>query len=536
MNDSVTLLHGGRSCSIYLREIPGREKRTLKIINSDYPGTEELARLRNEYEIARDLDLPSCRKVYEETLINGRPALVMEHIDGISLKESMVQTRRTVEEAVILSIDIIRAVGDLHGSGVIHKDINSSNIMISREDGRVRLIDFGISSRTNLRISRLGYPDALEGTLGYISPEQTGRMNRVVDYRTDYYSYGVLLYELFTGMLPFHAEDPVKLIYAHIASVPKPPHEIVPELGENLSKIILKLMSKNAEDRYRSMAGIVADLESCTRAPDERGEWIPARYDMGDRFLIPEKLYGRTAQRDLLLSTFERVCEKGAEMMLVTGYAGVGKSSLVYEIHRPVTAKNAFFVSGKFDQFRQNIPYSAIVQAVEEYVKYLLTEPSDRFRRHQERILGAVGKNGRALTDLIPDLELIIGKQEPVPVLGPMERANRLKLLFLNFIRSISPKDHPLVLFIDDLQWIDLSSLDIIKLLLDGSRENPLFLIGAYRDNEVGRTHPLMHALGEIDPEKLSFAHLDNLAETDILQMISHALSSDPDRVAPWRT
>ncbi|WP_348256273.1 PAS domain S-box protein, partial [Leptolyngbya sp. ST-U4] len=443
----------------------------------------------------------------------------------------------------------------IHAAHVIHKDINPGNIVFNPRTGVVKIIDFGIAtrfSRTNPTFKSL---HLLEGTPAYLSPEQTGRMNRMLDYRTDFYSLGATFYELLTGQLPFPTSDLLELVHCHIARPPAPPHELNATIPQPVSDLILKLMAKNAEDRYQSAWGIKADLERCAQQLAEVGliEPMPlGLQDVSEQFRIPQKLYGREAKIAALLAAFDRVAgnegvgEWGSggaeedipllphrEMMLVSGYAGIGKTALVQELHKPVTANQGYFISGKFDQFGRNIPYSAIVNALQKLVQQLLSKPDEQMEVWRSRLLTALGSSGQIIIDVIPEVELIIGKQSPTPKVGATEAQNRFNLTFQKFVRAFCAKEHPLVIFLDDLQWIDSATLKLIELILLDEQIQYLFLIGAYRDNELTPTHPLVLTLESMRNQGavLQEITLTPLTLEPLTQLVAETLHHNPDTV-----
>jgi PAS domain S-box-containing protein len=443
-----------------------------------------------------------------------------------------------------LAVKIAEILGRIHATNVIHKDINPSNIVLNPGTGQVKIIDFGIATRFTRTNPSFKSPHVLEGTLAYLSPEQTGRMNRLLDYRTDFYSLGVTFYELLTGHLPFPTTDMLELVHCHIARPPVPPDELNPAIPKAISDMILKLMAKNAEDRYQSAWGIKADLESCAQQLEAIGQVDGIQLglqDVSEQFHISQKLYGRETEVAALVAVFDRVAGSGnaenspfnVEMMLVSGYAGIGKSALVQELYKPITAKRGYFISGKFDQFQRNSPYSAIVDALRKLVQQLLGEPDEQLQRWRSRLLTALGTNGQIIIDVIPEVELIIDKQPPVPEVGATEAQNRFNRVFQQFVRVFCSEEHPLVIFLDDLQWVDSVTLKLIELMLLDEQTHYLFLIGAYRDNEVSPTHPLVLTLerlrkqGTVLPEIV----LTSLTMEPLSQLIAETLHHNADTV-----
>jgi hypothetical protein len=334
-----------------------------------------------------------------------------------------------------------------------------------------------------------------------MSPEQTGRMNRSIDYRTDFYSLGVTFYEMLAGQLPFNSNDPMELVHCHIAKQPRSLNQLNPEIPKAVVDIVMKLLAKTAEERYQSARGLLADLEECLKQLEASGQikdFIVGKLDRFGQFLIPQKLYGRETEVATLMAAFERVAIGSTEMMLVSGYSGIGKTCVVQEIHKPIVRQRGYFIAGKFDQFKKNTPYSALIQAFQELIRQLLTENSKNIETWKEQLVEALGQNGRVIIDVIPEVELIMGEQPEVPQLGPTEYQNRFNRVYKQFIHVFTKPEHPLVLFLDDLQWADSASLKLLQLLITDTDSEYLLLIGAYRDNEVSPTHPTIQTLEEI--------------------------------------
>ncbi len=502
----------------------------LKALKQDYPSSEELTRYRQEFALTSALDLDGAIRAYAIERHENTPVIVLEDFGAESLSVHLGGRPLEVGQFLTLAVQIADSLGQIHQERVIHKDINPSNIAWNPGTGELKLIDFGISTRLPQEEPSLKNPSVVEGTLPYMSPEQTGRMNRALDYRTDFYSVGVTFYEMLTGVLPFEGEDALALVHCHIARHPAPPSSVRPEIPAPISDVVMKLLEKNAENRYQSAWGLKADLEECLLQwhKGARIEPFPlGRRDISGRFQIPQKLYGRDREIRELLAAFDRVSAAGeaapppARMMLVAGYSGIGKSALVREIYRPITEKRGYFIAGKFDQFQRTIPYSAVAGALSDLVRQLLTESPPRLADWRKRILAAVGPNGHVITDMIPDVELLIGPQPAVERLGATESLNRFNLVFQNFIQVFCKGEHPLVLFLDDLQWADTPSLKLIELIMMHSQVGHLLLIGAYRDNEVDGTHPLTTSLeglrkggalvGQITLSPLSLEHVSHL-------------------------
>jgi len=510
----------------------------LKVLKEDYPTPAELTRYRQEYDIIRHLaGIDGIIKAYDLEKYQNTLVIILADFGGESLKHWLAERTFTLDELLKLAITTTDILGQIHGQNVIHKDVNPANLIFNPTTGVLKIIDLGISTQLSKQHLRLANPDVLEGTLAYMSPEQTGRMNRALDYRTDFYSLGATLYELFTGKVPFESTDAMELVHCHIAKQPTPPHQINPDLPPVISSIIMKLLEKTAEARYQSAWGIKADLEECKLQFAKTGQisyFNLAKKDISDRFQIPEKLYGRELEINTLVSSFERVASGKAEMMLVAGYSGIGKSALVKEIYKSLIEKQGYFITGKFDQFQRNIPYSAIVNVFKELAQQLLTETEAQLTQWKKRILTALGPNGQVIIDVLPEIELIIGKQLPAPQLGPAESQNRFNLVFQNFMRVFCQPEHPLVMFLDDLQWVDSATLKLLELIMTDKDNTALFLIGAYRDNEVDATHPLITTLDKLREENVTINKitLKPLAFEQINPLIAESLHHNLDAVS----
>jgi predicted ATPase/signal transduction histidine kinase len=501
-------------------------------------GPRERERYQREFGILQRLrDVRGVTRAIACEQLQDRPVLLLEEIEGIPLSEltgEPFNVLRVLEQAISLA----STLAELHRRGIIHKDIKPSNIILTLS-GETHLIDFGIASLQLVEHVDAMQASLIEGTLAYMSPEQTGRMNRPVDYRTDLYSLGVTLYELLTGSRPFQGHDALEWFHAHMALAPQPPIERVKELPPVLSAIVLKLLAKVAEERYQSAEGLRADLERC-RDGLLRGEpedFPLGIHDVPTRFQLPQRRYGRDMQAAALLQSFERVARHGRpELILVHGYSGIGKSSVVHELHKPVVRQRGFFLSGKFDQFQQDIPYSTLAQALRGLTQQLLSGTDEELARWREQLLDTLEGQGQVLVDVVPQWELILGKQPPVQELPPAEAQHRFNRVIRRLLGVFATTEHPLVLFLDDLQWADLASLQLLQHLLTHPEAPPVLLLGAYRDNEVGPTHPLSLALEAVRKAngRMTDLPLEPLTLEDVQQLVADTLpGAGADLIGP---
>ncbi len=522
-------IYQGNQSTVFKGMVSNSHKEVvIKVLNSEFPTALQIERFKNEYEFTRELNIPGIRQVIGMDQQEGKTCLIFEHFGRQTLKE-FIADNHDAKSLIRIACKISQILGEIHQRNIIHKDINSNNILIN-DNHEIRIIDFELATRFTLKTQNLSNPDHLEGTLTYISPEQTGRMNRSVDYRSDLYSIGVVLYEIFTGRLPFLERDHMELIHSHIARNPLSPFETgnLPVmdrgLGLLLSDIILKLLSKNAEDRYQSAFGLKYDLEASLnlKSHSDFQNFRLGEKDFAGRLIIPEKLYGRNDEVKKLYEIYENICEGETDLLLVSGLPGVGKSALIHEIHRVLAEKSGYYIEGKFDQYQKDIPYYAIIQAFNALVSIILKESEEKLEYWTSLIQEAVGNIGAVLINLIPDLELIIGKQPELPKLEGKEALNRFNYAWSNFVKTIARADHPLVLFIDDLHSADNSSIELLRSLLSDNEIQHLFCIVAFRDNEINIAD--IQVFESIENINITRIQLQNLSQDDVNNLLSDSL------------
>jgi predicted ATPase/signal transduction histidine kinase len=495
-----------------------------------------LRRLEHEYAIASMLDPEWAVRPSALARRDGHTMLVFEDPGGEPL-DRLLGDPLEIAEFLRIAIALVGALRQVHKRGLVHKDIKPANILFDRTCGGVWLTGFGIASRLPRERQHPEPPEEIAGTLAYMAPEQTGRMNRSIDSRSDLYALGITFYEMLTGTLPFRATDPMEWVHCHIARQPVSPSERVIGVPAQLSAIVMRLLAKTAEERYQTAAGVEADLRRCLAVWESIGrlDSFPlATQDASDRLMIPERLYGREREIDTLLAAFDRVADQGTpQLVLVSGYSGIGKSSVVNELHKVLVPPRGVFASGKFDQYRRNIPYATLAQAFQTLVRQILVKSQTEMDHWRSALAEAVGPNGELIVNLIPEVELIIGKQPPVSDLPPQEARNRFQMVFQRFLSVFARKEHPLALFLDDIQWLDTATLELLDHLVTHPEVRHLLLVGAYRDNEVGPAHPLRRTLEAIRKAGASVQEIvvTPLRLDDAARLIADALHCEPDRV-----
>src|SRR5579863_10048805 len=504
-----------------------------------HPSPQSLRRLEHEYSLASELDPAWAAKPLALTRHEGRTLLVLQDPGGEPLDQVLERGRGQPPELTRLlriAIGLAAAVAQVHRRSLLHKDIKPANVLVD-DAGKVWLTGFGIASQVPRERQAPVSPEIIAGTLAYMAPEQTGRMNRSIDARSDLYSFGVTLYQMLTGELPFAATDPLEWIHCHIARQPAPPSDRA-AIPPPLSAIVMKLLAKSAEERYQTASGLEADLRQCLEEWQSHGRIDPfplGAHECSEQLLIPEKLYGREREIDALLAAFDRVTQGTLELVLVSGYSGVGKSSVVNELHKAIVPARGLFAAGKFDQYRRDVPYATLAQAFQTLIRQILVESEVEVEQWRTVLVDAVGPSGQLIVDLIPELEFIIGKQPSVPDVPPQEAQNRFQLVFRRFLGAFARPEHPLALFLDDLQWLDAATLELLEHLITDPDVRHLMLVGAYRDNEVSPTHPLTRTLEAIRDAgaRTQEIVLAPLGLDDVERLIADALHCGPDSAGP---
>jgi predicted ATPase/class 3 adenylate cyclase len=508
----------------------------MKVLNVEYPSPDEIRQFYNEFEVLKATKIEHVREVLDKKKIDNRYAITFKWFEGYPIKEVFKDKKEDVRDFLYVAKELANTLASVHEKEIIHKDISSNNILVDLQNRKVCLIDFGIANTYSTQMHDCGNPELLQGTLNYMSPEQTGRMNRKIDHRSDLYSLGVVFYEILTGQLPFISDDPLEIVHGHIAKEPESVFVLNPKVPEVISQIISKLLKKNAEERYQSAIGLGKDLERCLKEYAQTGSvsrFELAKHDNFGKFVLAQKLYGRKNEISQILNGFDRCSSGEIMLMLVSGYSGTGKSAVVHEVHKKLAQRSGYFAEGKFDQFQRAVPYYAFIQAFESLIRVYLTEGEEKLGRLRDLILQAVGDEGKVLTDIIPDLTLIIGEQPPVPELRGTESQNRFNYLIRKFVQAVTKAEHPLVIFIDDLQWADSSSLGLLKLLMTDPDGGHFMCVGAYRDNEVDSSHPFSIKIEEIkrDGCEVEEILLENLSLRNVDQLIKDSIGNSDEAI-----
>ncbi|HSS01954.1 MAG TPA: AAA family ATPase [Kofleriaceae bacterium] len=536
---AIELLYTGSRTTVYRAcRVTDDTRVILKVANTGHTSLDEaLARLRHEVDIIDAIGSERVIRVYDVATLGRDAVLVVQDFGGESLDRYLARAQLALADALGIAIGVVAALRDVHAAGILHKDVTPGNIVFNATTGEVRLIDFDVASAW--RTDHRGFvpPSTLEGTLRYMAPEQTGRMNRATDSRADLYAFGVTLFELLTGRLPFTDTDILSIVHAHVAIRPPAPAKLDPSIPRPLSAIVMKLLAKAPEDRYQTAAGLLADLKTCAArfaAAGAIADFPLGGNDVTRRFELPSRLYGRTTEHGVLTEAFQRAIGGGVETVLVGGHSGVGKTSVVRELFPLVTRERGYFLSGKFDQLRRDAPYTALVAAFNDLTHHLLTESEDELAGWRERILSAIAPNARVVIDAIPALERIIGAQPAVVSLDAAGTQSRFNLTMVKFLQVFSRRTHPLVLFLDDMQWADPESIQLLKLVAMSEATESLLLITAFRDREVSDGHPLMAAMRDLrHHRRVTRIDLAPLPTSEIVTLIADALHSDAASIAP---
>lgn len=537
--DHTNVIHYGFESLIIKTGTNGLNKPScIKVLKEEFPSVETQARLENEFEICSHTTCTSVRKAFKKERKEDHAAIVLEYIEGTDLNKFLAAEKRNLTQQLQIATDIVIALSLLHKENIFHRRINPSNILIENSTHKVFFIDFGMASEGDAFEEGLtSFHEKDAEVLKYIAPEQTGRINRSIDNRADLYSLGIILYRIFAGQLPFESTEGFELVYAHIAKTPVPPHQVNAQLPKVISEIIIKLIDKNAEDRYQSAFGLKHDLEKCLQQLSAKGEienFPIATLDYSGKLFFSHKLYGREKEIKYLNHIFENCCNGQKNTLLVSGYSGSGKSALIEVLKNSSSLKKGIFIKGKFDQISSDTPYSTFVQAFNELAQMILAGDNAYQAKWKKRITEAIGNSGKILTQFMPGIENLIGKQPEITELKGIEAQNRFNYEFTRFIKTIADRDNPLVIFVDDLQWADASSLNLFKIVTENRDIEYVLLVGGYRKNEVDENHPLTKILNELKNDHVGFERIDlkDLVYDDVYQLVSGALVTSQENIS----
>ena len=515
----------------------------IKHLRPDVAGPQNLRRLQNEFELLQLLrDVPVAQVLACEDYA-GSQALILEDEGGDSLAQVLKGRRLAPEAFIPLAIRLAEIVRELHRRNIVHRDLQPGNVLVvpptqdfTGDGWDLRLIDFDVATRRPREEVQPHPPNQIDGSLPYLPPEQSGRMNRVVDFRADYYSLGVTFYQMLTGRLPFEAADTIGWLHCHVAMTPPKPEDIDPTIPEALSRIVMRLLAKNPEDRYQSGTGLIMDLEQCRRLDAGRGVsagFIAGLSDMPEEVRMPQRLYGRDASIQRLGEAFERARSGTVELALVLGVAGVGKTALVHHVINLGADMPGYVLEGKFDQYQREVPYGAWIQAFNRLLQFWLSETPERLALWRERLMEGLGDSVGVLTAILPGAEWLLGKQ-PAPAGSAGETArHQFDYVLGRFIKVVAGARHPLIIFLDDLQWADDASLRLLRSVLEDPDLEYFAVVGAYRSDEVPGEHPLRTVTQALDEVGVRLVQLEigGLAPEDVDTLLADALRSTPERV-----
>ncbi|WP_028548256.1 AAA family ATPase [Paenibacillus sp. UNC451MF] len=508
-----------------------QEKFWMKMLTAEYPTKQEIQWITREYENGQDILLDELIKPIRLESYHNTTILLMEHSDGLPLFQLAASGPMELKLFLRLSADITDTIRKLHQAKYAHFNISTHAFIMEPDNRGIRLTDLNSAASFS---SIIHTSEPTEGFLNhrllYMAPEQFGRMERSADYRSDIYSLGVVFYELLTGNLPFIGSDPSELIHQHVALQPPAPFEVTPTIPKPVSDIIMKCLAKHPEQRYQSAFALKRDLESCLDLLLHEGAIDNVTINNGlpaDIFKIPDAIYGRDQELQDIRNAFHRVMLGSKEIVFVSGLSGVGKSFLIQEFQKSIQKEDGLFVFGKFEQFKRDMPFQAIQQAGLQIIQFLLTLSDSSFQIWKRNILDAVGPNGQVLIDMLPEMEKVLGSQPPLSKLPPAETHNRFLLTVHQFLAVFATKEHPLVVFIDDMQWADPASLQLIQELAAQPSSNYCLLIGTYRSNEVMESHPLQYMLDKLErmePIRVSYIELEALTHKVVQSLLVDTL------------